>query len=363
MPRPSRRSIVLVTSGHDPVGTGRQVEIAATALLEAGDDVHLATITHGGSVPRRLAAIGATIHAVGTRPRADLAAVARIATMLARLRPRGVMAWGRPATAVAALATRSLAAVGRSGRFVAVATRAVHGTADAWALARADRVIAVSSAIAATCAARGVATTRTTIIEPAADAAPPEGLTRDDLAARLRLDPAKRWTLCVAPLVARARLDRLLWAIDQLGVVHRGLEHVLVGSGPNLHAVLRRARVQHLAERLRVVPHCDCLPDLVREAALVWQSGEVAYGGAIFDAMAVGTPVVAVESGAARQAIVPGETGLIVPALPESEFPRRVLAIIEDGELATRLGEASAVRAAAVFPRARLTTALLDAVA
>lgn len=349
-----------MTSGHDPVGTGRQVEIAAEALVAAKEEVHLATVTRGGSVPRRLAATGVTIHAVGRRPLADVAAVARLAITIARVRPRAVIAWGRRPIAVAALATRACAAMGGGGRFVAVATSPVHTATDALAVARADQVIAVSPAIAASCVAHGVPPARTTVIEPVVDAALPGGLTRAEVAARMRLDPSKQWTLCVAPLIARARLDRLLWAIDQLGVVHRGLEHVLVGSGPLLGHVLRRARVQHLAERLRVVPYCDWVPDLLREAAVVWQSGEVAYGGAIFDAMGLGKPIVAVDSAAARQAIVPGETGLIVPALPESEFPRRALTLIEDHGLATRLGEASAARAAAIFPRERFTTALRD---
>jgi glycosyltransferase involved in cell wall biosynthesis len=111
-----------------------------------------------------------------------------------------------------------------------------------------------------------------------------------------------------------------------------------------------------------VVPWCDCLPDLLREAALVWQAGEVAYGGAIFDAMGIGKPVVAVESAAARQAIAPGETGLIVPPLPESEFPRRALSLIEDEPLAVRLAAAGRARARELFPRERFVAGLMAVV-
>jgi glycosyltransferase involved in cell wall biosynthesis len=121
--------------------------------------------------------------------------------------------------------------------------------------------------------------------------------------------------------------------------------------------------VQHLAERLRILPHCDCLPDLLREVGVVWQSGDVAYGGAIVDALAAGKPVVAVESDAAWQLIVGGETGWIVPPLPESEFPRRALSLIEDAALATRFVEAGRARAAAVFSRDRFVAQLLEAVA
>ncbi|NDC53973.1 MAG: glycosyltransferase, partial [Planctomycetia bacterium] len=151
---------------------------------------------------------------------------------------------------------------------------------------------------------------------------------------------------------AEARLERLLWAIDQLAVVHRGVEHVLVGRGPRAAWLAHRARVQRLAERLRVVPHCDCLPDLLRQCALVWQAGDVAYGGALLDAAACGVPAVAVESDAARQLIADGRTGRIVPADPESEFPRRAFNLLEDPGLAGRLGAAARVRAAEDFAAA-----------
>jgi glycosyltransferase involved in cell wall biosynthesis len=187
-------------------------------------------------------------------------------------------------------------------------------------------------------------------------------VTREELAIQLGLDPAKIWSLCVAPLVARSRLDRLLWAIDQLGVVRRDVEHVLIGSGPQLHQLHRRARVQHLADRLRIMPSCECLPDLLREVRLVWQSGEVALGGGLFDAMAAGKPTVAVDSEAVRQAIVDGETGWIVPPLPESEFPRRAFSLVEDDAVAFRFGAAAQERAAMHFSADRFISALLAAI-
>ena len=108
--------------------------------------------------------------------------------------------------------------------------------------------------------------------------------------------------------------------------------------------------MQELDERLLVTPRCAILPDLLSHVRLVWQSGEVACGGAVLDGMARGVPAVMVASDAARQLIVDGETGRVVPTLPESELPRRALEIIEDDALATRLGAAAAARTVAAFP-------------
>ena len=185
---------------------------------------------------------------------------------------------------------------------------------------------------------------------------------RTSIARRLGLDPATTWTLCVAPLEPEARLDRLAWAIDQLGVVHRGLEHVLVGAGPMLRRVRRRAHVQEFAERLVVTPSCPVLPDLLAHVRLTWQSGTVACGGAVLDGMALGVPAVMVESDAARQLVVDGETGRIVPALPESELPRRALEIIEDDAIARRYGIAAAARARAEFPADRMVARWIEVI-
>ena len=195
----------------------------------------------------------------------------------------------------------------------------------------------------------GVSTERVCVVPPGVSPAAGTGLSREQLAERLGLRAQSIWTLCVAPLEPASHLDRLIWAIDQLGVVHQGLEHLLVGAGPLLGKVRRRARVQQLAERLHVFPMLDCLPDLLPRVRLVWQPGNVACGGALLDGMAHGIGTVAVESDAARQLILPGVTGTIVPADPESEFPRRAFNLIEDDALAARYGSAARARVAEFF--------------
>ncbi|NBW97694.1 MAG: glycosyltransferase [Planctomycetia bacterium] len=346
MTAPSRKSLLMVTRGLDPVGTGRQVELAAEAFRDAGWSVAVAVGSSGGAVPARLAARGFAVHMIGRRPESDVAAVLRLARLGRRLRPAVVEGWGREAAGVVAAARPAFAAT----RAVAHVATGPRSRSSGWALTRLDRVITTSAGVAGRCEAVGVRSGLIDIIPPGVFPAEPAGLDRSEVARRLGLRPETQWTLAVASLTSAARLERLLWAIDQLAVVHRGVEHVLVGRGPLLGRVLRRARVQQLAERLRVVPHCDCLPDLVRECQLVWQSGDVAYGGAILDALACGIPAVAVTSDAARQIVADGETGRIVPADPESEFPRRAFNVLEDRELAARYAAAARIRADEHFP-------------
>ena len=358
--QPDRRRLLMVARGLDSVGTGRQIELAAAGFQAAGWDVHLAVTTGGGGVATRLAQAGVAVHRLSARPVADAAAAVRLVQLARRLELGSsdvVLAWGRSQSPLAAAVKLLMPSV----QFVSYLSMRPRGIITGLAVGKADRVIASTPAVAEGCARMGVSPVKIDTIPPAAEPATAEGLSRVDVAARLGLDPEKIWTLCVAPLVPEAKLERLLWAIDQLGVVHQRLEHVLVGAGPLRARVLRRARVQHLAERLHIFSHLDCLPDLLREVRLVWQSGEVACGGAILDGMALGLPAVAVASDSVRQLIVDGETGRIVPADPESEFPRRALGIIEDDELAARYGTAAKARAAAEFPTDRMIAAVMAA--
>jgi glycosyltransferase involved in cell wall biosynthesis len=346
MPMGGAEPILLVVRGLDPVGTGRLVELAAEGMAAAGHPVAVAVTTTGGSVPQRLAAGGIPVHRLGGRPVGDVAATLRLAGLVRRLRPAAIVGFGRSQIPRVAVTTR----LAPRCRGVVWLGLPPAGAAQSVGLRRLDRVIAASAEVAEACRRAGVLERRLACVPPGVVVAAGGGLSREEIAGRLGLDPAKRWTLAVAPLEPAARLARLAWAIDQLGVVRKDLQHVLVGAGPLADQVRRRARTQELAERLFIRPDCDLLPDLLGQVALVWQSGDVALGGAILDGMARGVPAVAVESDTARQLVVDGETGRIVPPLPESEFPRRAFGILEDEPLASRYAAAAATRAAESFP-------------
>jgi glycosyltransferase involved in cell wall biosynthesis len=347
-----RSPILLAVRGLDPVGTGRQVELLAAGLRDAGHDVHVALTTAGGGIAGRLEHGGFTVHRVGRRPTApDAATVVRLVRVVRRLHAGILLACGRsalPAAAAVALA---------APRTRVAAQLAMPPRRQAWWLRRIDLVIATTPRIADACHRAGVAADRMAMIPPGITADPGTGLDRSAVAARLGLDPARRWTLCVVPLEAESRLERLAWGIDQLGVVRRDVQHVVVGAGPLRSRLLRRARIQEFAERLFLVPHCDVLPDLLGQVAVVWQPGDVAHGGAILDGLARGVPAVAVAGDAARQLVADGATGRIVPPLPESEFPRRAFDILEDDALAARWAAAARARAEAEFPAAGMVAA------
>lgn len=349
--------VLLVVRGLDPAGTGRQVELAAAALAAAGSRVAVATTTTVGSLPARLESRGITVHRIGSRPVHDVAATMRLVNLSRKLRPTTLIGFGRSEACRVAIA-RSLTGLGRAVGWLGIRPA---GTGQALALRRLDRIMVTSPAVAAGCDRMGVVEDRVAVVPPGISPDSGTGLSRREVAARIGLDPSRAWTLTVAPLEPLSRLPRLLWAIDQLGVVRDDLQHVLVGAGPLRHPLSRRARAQELDERLFVLPDCDLLTDLLGHVRLVWQSGDVAVGGAILDGMARGLPAVAVRSDTAEQLIEPGVSGQIVPPKPESDFPRAAFRILEDEPLARRYGEAGAARAAALFSEEEFVARLMQA--
>jgi glycosyltransferase involved in cell wall biosynthesis len=358
----ARRPLLIAVRGLDPVGTGRQAELLALGLHAEGRDVHVAITATGGSIAARLRAGGIPVHEVGRRPLPDVAAAVRLTALVRRLGVGVLVSFGRRQASMAALAR--LASPGL--RTVVHAAMPARRSREGRALRAADAVVAASDEIAESIRRCGVADRRVATVPPGIAVDANATLPREVVAERLGLDPDCQWTLSVAPLTAEARLERLIWGIDQLGVVRRGMQHVLVGSGPQLKRILRRARVQELAERLFVFPRCPLLPDLLGQITYAWQSGETACGGAILDAMARGVPAVAVASSAARQLVAHGETGWLVPADPESEFPRRAFTLLESPEAFAAFGAAARRRAADMFPADRMVAgfaATIDAVA
>lgn len=354
MARVSRTSILLAVRGLDAVGTGRQVELLATGLAATGRHVEVASLSGGGSLSARLAAAGIPVHRLGGRPRVDAAAAAGLLRLAIRRRPTVLVAWGRGLTEIAA-AVR-IATGTPTVAHVAVPhlpLRTVLG------LARLDLVVAATPATAAACRRR-LRNTPVIAIPPGARADDAGGR-REEIATGLGLDASRPWIVCVAPLVAASRLERLLWGIDQLRVVRPDVVHLLVGAGPLLRRLRRRAFVQEIADRLVIVPHTPLLPAVLDHAAVVWQPGSVPFGGAILDGMVRGVPAVAVESDAARQLVVDGETGRIVPAQPESEFPRRAFGILEDRDLAADYAAAARARAAAGFSADAMVASFAEA--
>jgi L-malate glycosyltransferase len=130
---------------------------------------------------------------------------------------------------------------------------------------------------------------------------------------------------------------------------------LLVGDGPERAALEALARDLGVAERVRFLGTRTDVPALLAISdLLVHPSTEEGFCNAILEAMAAGRPVVATDVGGNREAVVDGETGLLVPSRDARPLAGAIASMLERPDLAKRMGIAARQRVAATFDRSMM---------
>ncbi|MGH9291253.1 MAG: glycosyltransferase family 4 protein, partial [Acidimicrobiales bacterium] len=218
---------------------------------------------------------------------------------------------------------------------------------------------------------------RTVIVPPGVDATRFQPLTEAArMAARRRfgLDPKARVVVSVSRLVPRKGMDVLIEAVALLARARPDLRLVIGGTGRD------RQRLEVVA-RLRRAPvtFAGFVPDedlpLLNGTADLWAMlcrdrwlglEQEGFGIVFLEAAACGTATVAGRSGGAEEAVVDGETGIVVREPADSRAVAAAMApLLDDPALRRRLGAAGRRRVEEHFDydvlAGRLRSALLAA--
>jgi phosphatidyl-myo-inositol dimannoside synthase len=175
---------------------------------------------------------------------------------------------------------------------------------------------------------------------------------------------------CVARLTLRKGQDKVIRALPWVAREFPEVRFLVVGSGPD------RDRLEGLAYRKRVadrvifaeeVPH-DVLPQYFRAGdvfAMPCRTRKLGlevegFGLAFLEASAVGRPAVAGDSGGAPEAVLHGETGLVVDGNEVDEVAEAIIDLLGDPEKAAKLGQTGADRVRREFTWAALSLRLRD---
>lgn len=158
------------------------------------------------------------------------------------------------------------------------------------------------------------------------------------LLAGLRPVKGHRFFLEAAALVARAFPDT-----------------IFVMAGPADDAAYR-AQLKLLAVQLGIERQALFLSEYADTRAMlaaldisVISSLNEGFSNTILESMAAGKPVVATDSGGTPEAVIDGETGILVPPAHPRALADGMLRLISDAELRRRMGAAGRVRAASCF--------------
>ncbi len=159
---------------------------------------------------------------------------------------------------------------------------------------------------------------------------------------------------CVSRVTLRKGQDKVIRALPWILREIPEARFLVVGTGPDLE------RLQGLAARKKVSDRvvfagevaADVLPQYFRAGdvfAMPCRTRKLgleveAFGAVFLQASAVGRPSVAGDSGGAPEAVIHGETGLVVDGHEVDEVAEGILELLGDPEKAAKLGAAGADR-------------------
>jgi len=175
----------------------------------------------------------------------------------------------------------------------------------------------------------------------------PEGIELDrwrsalDSAERLPKDPPG--ILCVAHLYPRKSVAVLLEAVSLLKT--RAVLRV-IGTGPELTRLRRRADVLRLGDRVEFaghVPFARLAAEYRRSAVFCLPSRQEGFGIVFLEAMAAGLPIVAAKAGAVPE-VVGEECGVLVPPGDPLSLALALEELLPDSARRSSLGAAGRLR-------------------
>ncbi|NND02061.1 MAG: glycosyltransferase [Acidimicrobiia bacterium] len=203
----------------------------------------------------------------------------------------------------------------------------VVGRAAVWTANRADKVLAVSDAIAEDLIRLGVEEDRVAVtplgVPLAADVADVTG------------SPAE--VLFVGSLIDRKGVDILLEVAADLP--SESVKLTIVGDGPLEAEVRKVADANGAVEALGVRPPSEVASLMLKASALVLPSRSEGRPFVIMEAMAAGLPVIATDIPGSRELVQHETTGLLCEVNAAS-LRSSIMRLAEDESLRSRLGQA-----------------------
>lgn len=146
--------------------------------------------------------------------------------------------------------------------------------------------------------------------------------------------------------------NTLLWVVGERLASDRGEDmegHFASAAAGPLGRRLRRLGYRHDVSDLLAAADIFCLPSHFEGLPM-----------SIIEAMLTGLPVVATDIRGVREQVIPGKTGLLVPAATIAPLAEALSRLANDGVLRARMGEAGRARALERFDETKVVDQTLD---
>ncbi|MAV38629.1 MAG: glycosyl transferase family 1 [Planctomycetaceae bacterium] len=329
----------------DRGGAEKQLSLLTTRLPRDRYDVHVALLTRSGPLHQVMRRHQVPVIEINKKWKFDPAAYWRLRRAIAKLRPALVHTW-----LFAANSYGRQAAIACGVPRIVAAERCVDRWKDWYELAidrrlarRTDRIVANSSGVREFYTQHGLPADKFAVIPNGVDVAPvasadDAGQGQNDHRPQ-GIPETGHLVVAIGRLWPQKRYKDLIWAAHLLYAARGNVHLLIVGDGPQRWRLERYTRqlratdyVHFLGQRDdvdRLLPVCDCL----------WLgSGYEGQSNAILEGMANRLPVVATDIPGNRDLVVDRQTGFLVAVGDRAGFARRTQQLLDDRQLAARLG-------------------------
>jgi glycosyltransferase involved in cell wall biosynthesis len=224
-----------------------------------------------------------------------------------------------------------------------------------WKYRQVDLFIAASHAIRVILEHDGIDRDRIVVVHDGIDVDAIERLPALDLHAEFWLPRGVPALVNVGALVDHKGQKYLVAAMPHVLREMPDAHLVIFGDGDLRHALERQIRELHLEKHVLLAGFREDVLPLVKSADLfVMSSVTEGLGSTMLDAMASRLAVVGTRAGGIPEAVVHGETGLLVPPAEPRELAGAIVRLLRDRPLRERMGAAGHARVAEHFGVARL---------
>lgn len=309
-------------------------------------------VTHPQGELHARASEGVDLVGLAPRNEIDLAAAWKLSRLLRQYGPDVVHAHDPHAVAMAATAL-SFGAVSPAPPLVASRRVDFHLSGNSfsrWKYRQVTRFIAASGAIRDILVHDGVAASQVSVVHDGIDVARVQRLPALDAHVEFWLPHGVPLVVNVGALVGHKGQTHLL---DAMPLVMREVPDahlVILGEGELRVPLERQVKDLHLERAVRMPGFREDVLSLMKSADLfVMSSVTEGLGSAVLDAMAMGLAVAATRAGGIPEAVVHGETGLLVPPGEPKPLAAAIVRLLKDPLLRARYGHAGQARVAAHF--------------
>jgi glycosyltransferase involved in cell wall biosynthesis len=330
-------------------GAARQVAMWTAGLSRHGVQSCVAVLGPDGACGQALRDAGVAVEVLGQPRLFHLAVLPRLFRLTQSWGPHIIHTWGAAALRLATVAlwARGAPAV----RLIASAPlgdgrpAAGAGRLDRLWLGQAYRVCATGAAQAARLLRAGVPAPRLVVLPAWIAGWEPAPAAGDDVRQVLGLAAGTPLVACAGPLERAGGFKEAIWAFNILAQVAGDLHLLLIGAGPDRPLLEHHAHASGTGRVHFLPPPPGNVGRLLAQVDVVWVPRANDTGAStVFEAMAVGRPVVASRSPELAELVVDGQTGLLCAAGDKADLARQTLGLLRNPELRRRYGEAGRKR-------------------